>query len=61
MTGDAAGMMIVKMILESDARKERAISFSEAGVLSTAPAVFSTITGMAMMQTTNTFDVSPIP
>jgi hypothetical protein len=29
--------------------------------LRTAPLVFSTITGIAMMQTTKTFDVSPIP
>ena len=37
------------------------ISFSDGGVLRTAPAVFSTMTGIAMMQTTKTLEVSPIP
>ena len=59
--GEAAGRMILSNTSRSLAMKDVAISLIEAGVLRTALAVFSTITGMAMMQTTKTFDVSPMP
>ncbi len=37
------------------------MSVSDVGVLRTAPAVFSTITGIAIMHTTNTLEVRPMP
>ena len=61
MTGDAAGMMIRDMTDSREARKDMPISFKDSGVFFTAPLVFKTITGIAMMQTTITFDVRPMP
>ncbi len=61
MIGEAAGMMIFRMTSRSLARNDRPISLNEDGVLRTAPLVFSTITGIAMMQTTKTLDVRPMP
>ena len=54
-------MMIFRITSQRLARNDCPISMSDEGVFRTAPAVFSTITGIAMMQTTNTFEVSPIP
>ena len=61
MSGDADGMTTFRMMSRSVPRKEYPISLRLVGVLRTAPAVFSTMTGIAMMHTTKTFDVSPIP
>ncbi|MND01388.1 hypothetical protein D3C83_203630 [compost metagenome] len=61
MTGEAAGMMILRMTSRSLARNDVAISLIDAGVLRTAPLVLRTMTGIAMMQTTKTFEVRPMP
>ncbi len=59
--GEAEGRIIFRMISFLVPRKDLPISMIEAEVLRTAPLVFKTMTGIAMMQTTNTFDVKPIP
>ncbi len=61
MIGAAAGSTILRMISVRVPRKALPISIIDADVLRTPPEVLSTITGMAMMQTTNTFDVRPMP
>ena len=53
--------MIFSSTSRSFAMKDWAISLIEPGVLRTALAVFRTITGIAMMQTTKTLAVSPMP
>ena len=60
-TGDAAGIIIFKITSFSLPRKDRAISLTEDGVFLTAPLVFKTMTGIAIIQTTKTFEVRPIP
>ena len=59
--GDDAGKIILKITSRSFPWKALAISFIFVGVFFTAELVFNTITGIANMQTTNTFEVNPIP
>ncbi len=54
-------MTIRKMTSNFEARNDVPISLSDLECFFTAPLVFSTITGIAMIQTTITFDVSPMP
>ena len=53
--------MILSMIDRSLAKNDFPISLIETGVLRTAPLVFSTMTGIAIMHTTSTLDVRPMP
>ena len=59
--GLAAGRMTRRMPWLRLARKDRLISRSDFGVLRTAPSVFSTMTGIAMMQTVIILAVRPMP
>ena len=59
--GLAAGRMMSRMLWLRVARKDRPISSSDFGVLRTAPRVFSTMTGIAMMQTVMILAVRPMP
>ena len=60
-TGEADGMIIFRITSLSVARKDFDISINDEGVFFTAPLVFRTITGMAIMQTTKVLEVNPIP
>ena len=61
MTGEAAGITIRNRTDVREARKDLPISLNDSGVFRTAPLVFKTITGIAMIQTTKTFEVNPMP
>ena len=60
-TGEAEGIIILKITSLSVLKKDLAISIIEVGVFLTAPLVLSTITGIAIIQTTKVFDAMPIP
>ncbi len=60
-TGEADGIIILKITSRSVLIKDLAISIIEVGVFFTAPLVFKTITGIAMIHTTKVLEVIPIP
>ena len=60
-TGAASGMITLATCCQRVPRNERHIWISDGLALRTAPNEFSTITGIARMQTAITFEVRPMP